>query len=174
MSRLPSSGYLLKTITALAACGLIFAAWPGSAAPAGSDTPSIASADSGKTISYVVYGGGLKALTAKLDIIEPTPDSYRLAMASQTSGLARFLSSWQGTMTTNGQYENDAEIPGVHEVISVWPDNTQIKRFSYSDDGSLQNLKMLKNKWPIITLFRPRCQSGSRSAHFRSGSPGSE
>lgn len=144
MSRFPASAYLLRTLAFFATCGLIFAAWPGNAAPKAQEASALSGQAASQTISYAVYGGGLKALTAELDIVEPTPDSYRLAMASQTSGLARFLSSWQGTMTTMGSYINNAEQPGVHEVISVWPDNTQIKRFSYGDDGSLQNLKIIE------------------------------
>jgi hypothetical protein len=104
----------------------------------------VSSAAGAQSLRYEVYGGGIKALTADLNVTRPDSESYRVAVASQTSGLARFLSKWHGTMKTQGAEAPDGtEKPATHEAVSVWTDNTQIKRIAYDQKGHLKDVSII-------------------------------
>lgn len=92
-------------------------------------------------LSYNIYTGGLKTVSADLHITEATPEQYSMAMNARTEGLLKLFKTWKGTMTTQGHYTHDGQKqPMYHESISVWPDNTQVKEFSWNNNGTLTDL----------------------------------
>lgn len=101
------------------------------------------------TASYEIYGGGIRALTADFSIArekaKTAPSGYELALASRTTGLVRFLTPWRGTLTSDGTYQNGVPVPHQHESIAVWPDNTHVKRFTYTKDGKLDKMVASNN-----------------------------
>ncbi len=103
--------------------------------------PSARAADTHQKLGYNIYTGGLKTLSADLEIIQNNPHSYRLQMYARTDGLVKIFKKWNGTMETSGRLTQDgAALPSSHESVSVWPDNTQIKKFAWAGDGELEDL----------------------------------
>lgn len=105
-------------------------------------TPVQALADAThQKLGYNIYTGGIKTLSADLEIIENNPSDYRLLMNARTDGLLKIFTTWNGTMETEGRLTGDGTaLPAFHESVSVWPKNTQIKKFEWSGNGELEDL----------------------------------
>lgn len=125
-------GYMRRLIGTLTAL-IVLAGLPAAAAAAAETTH--------QKLDYNIYTGGLKTLSADLEIVENNPQDYRLLMNARTDGLLKIFKKWNGTMKTQGRLSDDGTAwPSVHESVSVWPDNTQIKKFEWAGNGELEDL----------------------------------
>jgi len=103
--------------------------------------PLNADAKETQKIAYSIYTGGLKTLSADLEITKESAQDYHLLMNARTDGLVKVFKRWNGTMETEGRLNGNGDpLPATHESVSVWPDNTQIKKFSWSGKGELKDL----------------------------------
>lgn len=94
-------------------------------------------------LTYNIYTGGLKTISAALQISEDQEDDYQMRMDARTDGLLSLFKKWQGTMKTQGHELPGGEmLPSWHKAVSVWPDNTQIKQFRWNENGTLTALSI--------------------------------
>jgi len=102
-------------------------------------------------LAYQVYGGGLRLLGAELMIFQDQ-NSYQMQVNAQTSGFARFISAWRGTIVSEGRVTSAGQLmPEFHESLSVWRDNTAVRQFHYDPQGAVRSLSLREHGQDITT-----------------------
>ena len=103
-----------------------------------------AAPETSQTMTYELYAGGIHAVQATLDVQHsPKNDQYRLFLSANTRGFLGKLVPWSGSFETYGwSLSDDIDKPKLHESISLWRNEEEIKTYSYAKDGKFLDLKI--------------------------------
>jgi hypothetical protein len=112
--------------------GIIISALTGASAWAGESAY--------QTMKYDVYAGGFHVVDAQLDVNAPKPGRYHLALGARTQGFLASLAPWHGIFQTDGWHDakTGAAQPEIHQSITTWRDEEEIKTYKYNKDGSFK------------------------------------
>lgn len=95
-----------------------------------------------QTMVYSVYAGGINAVQAKLSVDTNASSRYRMILSAKTRGFLAKLAPWRGRFETEGWKMGEGFRPQLHRSTSVWKEETEIKEYSYSQDGKFIGLKI--------------------------------
>lgn len=108
--------------------------------------PAALASSEGHYLKYNIYTGGLKTISADLQIVDDDASAYQMIMNARTEGLLKIFKAWQGTLETAGRYlYNGEKRPAFHESVSIWKDNTQVKEFSWNEQGVLRDFYVFED-----------------------------
>jgi hypothetical protein len=89
---------------------------------------------------YTVYAGGINAVQARLHIDESRSSRYKMILSAKTRGFLARLAPWRGSFATEGWRNGDDLRPENHKSVSTWKDETEIKEYTYNEDGEFVKL----------------------------------
>lgn len=92
-----------------------------------------------QTMSYDIYAGGINAVEAELTLDVRPEENYELELKAKTQGFLASLVPWHGSFMTKGWRD---ERPKLHQSVSTWRDETEVKKFNYSPDGRFLGLEI--------------------------------
>lgn len=91
-------------------------------------------------LHYVVYAGGINAVTATLDL-DLRKTTYDLALKGETRGFLKALAPWTGSFATQGWRSDTAYFPRLHTSKSGWKTEQDIKEYRYDRKRNFLGLK---------------------------------
>jgi len=102
--------------------------------------PAYAGESAMQEMKYDVYAGGFHVVDAQLDVNTPKPGRYFLALGARTQGFLAKLAPWHGVFKTDGWHDaKTGEVrPEVHQSITTWKDEEEIKTYKYNKDGTFK------------------------------------
>ncbi|MEZ5918460.1 MAG: DUF3108 domain-containing protein [Alphaproteobacteria bacterium] len=111
--------------------------------------PQISSADSNtpqaqgttQNLVYEVYAGGVHAVQSKVRIQIGPDGHYDMNLHAYTRGFLAKILPWDGLFETHGQTLADGRhLPASHKSTRVWKDETDMAKYLFKPDGSLEKL----------------------------------
>lgn len=94
-----------------------------------------------QTMNYDVYAGGFHAVEGKMTMDYRSKGLYGVFFEAQTHGLLGSLAPWKGSFKSEGWVLGRASLtPELHESISYWRDEKEVKSYNYSKNGTFKNL----------------------------------
>lgn len=100
-------------------------------------TPAFADSGNLQKMQYDVYAGGFHVVEAHLDSDLKKPGRYYLELGAKTRGFLGDIAPWHGVFKTDGWHDAQAGSarPEVHQSITTWRDEEEIKTYKYGKDG---------------------------------------
>lgn len=91
-------------------------------------------------LRYEIYAGGFNAVESHL-YMQKTPEDYDIYLGVKTKGFLGWIVPWKGSFETEGAYvKADAMEPSMHRSTATWRGDTEIKTYSYGEDGEFTGL----------------------------------
>ncbi|MDY0009508.1 MAG: DUF3108 domain-containing protein, partial [Bdellovibrionales bacterium] len=87
-------------------------------------------------LTYDVYAGGFKALSALLDM-DLDPKAYDLSLKAKTQGTIGSLFPWEATYATSGLAKNGSPVPTMHTSRSSWKKDEKVTEMQFSPKGDV-------------------------------------
>ena len=95
---------------------------------------------------YEVYGGGINAVSAEMEVSYTAPDLYHIDFSAFTKGLLGRLAPWRGTFATDGwQDKNGSGQPQLHRSVAIWRGEEDVKEYRYNRKGDFLSYKAIEN-----------------------------
>lgn len=95
-------------------------------------------------LDYSVYAGGLRALSASLEM-DLGKSAYDVALEAQTQGFIGSLFPWKARYETTGRTEGQRLKPVVHQVESTWKKSSNTVELAYDKRGVFKSKKETEN-----------------------------
>ncbi len=110
----------------------------------GFSAPVLAAADNLQKMQYDVYAGGFHVVEAELDSDMTKAGRYRLELGAKTRGFLGDIAPWHGVFKTDGWHNasTGAARPDVHQSITTWRDEEEIKTYKYNKDGTFKEYRI--------------------------------
>lgn len=106
-------------------------------------------------LTYDVYAGGFKALSALLDM-DLDPKAYDLSLKAKTQGTIGSLFPWEATYATSGLAKNGSPVPTMHTSRSSWKKDEKVTEMQFSPKGDvLKTTTHENNKTKVKKDFDP-------------------
>jgi hypothetical protein len=101
--------------------------------------PALA-AEQSQIMKYDIYAGGFHVVDAQLDVKFPAKERYHLVLGARTQGFLADLAPWHGVFRTDGWLDAKTQYaqPEVHQSITTWRDEEEIKTYKYNRDGTFK------------------------------------
>lgn len=87
-------------------------------------------------LRYDVYAGGLKALSANLEL-DLAAEAYDIGLKAETDGFIGSLFPWKASYATSGHSDKGVLIPTVSTSSSSWRSDEKTTEMSYDPHGNL-------------------------------------
>lgn len=102
--------------------------------------------NSGQTMYYDVYAGGIHAVKARLDVSYDKNARYNLKLGAQTIGFLERLVPWRGTFETTGWRGKtaDTDLPEIHRSVATWRGEEDLTEYKYGKDGTFKSLRIIE------------------------------
>lgn len=95
-------------------------------------------------LDYSVYAGGLRALSASLEM-DLGKSAYDVALEAQTQGFIGSLFPWKARYETTGRTDGQRLKPVVHQVESTWKKSSNTVELAYDKRGVFKSKKETEN-----------------------------
>ncbi len=102
-------------------------------------------------LGFDVYAGGLHAVRADMEVDYRDKGFYSIIFNAETRGVLGSIVPWKGSFLSKGWVlDNDKVLaPKLHESVSYWHDEEEIKSYNYEKNGEFKNIVTLyKHKKP--------------------------
>ncbi len=116
-------------------------------------------------IDYEVYAGGIHAVKANMELDYRDEERYSIVFDAETRGMLGSLAPWKGQFSSKGWIKNGSLAPELHESVSLWRDEKEIKSYNYTKDGEFKNIVTLyKHKKPRTRVPDKKLTKGTIDA----------
>lgn len=100
-------------------------------------------------MDFSVYAGGFNAVKANMVLDYLNEGRYSMIFNAETKGVLGSLAPWKGKFLSKGWVDNGKLYPEIHESISFWRDEKEVKSYNYTKNGGFENIVTLyKHKKP--------------------------
>lgn len=92
-------------------------------------------------MKYDVYTSGVHAVEADMSVDYTKPGRYAMVFNAATRGLLASFVPWTGSFAAYGwAFHDGRRLPELHESVSKWKDEEEVKSYHYGKDGSFKNI----------------------------------